>query len=598
MQRLRTLFVPLLLATCMVAAPGLTCSALVGQEPEAQPPPQAQPAEPAAAEGAEEQAPARRRQGRRGGRRRALTVIEAGTVHPVSGPPIQNGVVVIRGERILAVGQQGDLQLPENTTVFRFPEGHVYPGLVDASTDAFTDAGMRGDSRLNGGSELVDGLVWTGSRDDQLARHGITTAYVHVRSGAQLRGQGAIVRPRADGFEVWEGKEQAALQLRMAAGGGSSHPLQRQAQLTAVGNVFNGLEQYRDAKEKFEKDLEKYEKDFAEYLEHHSKKNGKGKKAEAAKDPGTEPKAEGGGGAAGDEPRRRGPGRRRPPRGGDGKELASNGAVAGEAPTGEVAEGDAVEQALATLMALVGSPEQAAAPDPKGGAKPPQGKDGKPAAASSGKPGTDKSKKDDGPKRPTYPKKPKEDEQKDALAKVVDGALPLRIEAHRVEELRAALALQRDNEVPLMVLEQAYEAASIADQIAEQGATVVLTDVMPHSLGAPGDRRNPMSEINVTALPHHLDAAGVPFAIASGKARLAAVLPMMAAAAIGGGCTEAAALRALTLTPAEILGVAEDTGSLSRDKLADVLVTDRPLFETDSRVLLVLSKGRTEYRAK
>ena len=39
-----------------------------------------------------------------GGRRRGLTVIEAGMVHPVSGPPIENGVVVIRGERILAPG--------------------------------------------------------------------------------------------------------------------------------------------------------------------------------------------------------------------------------------------------------------------------------------------------------------------------------------------------------------------------------------------------------------------------------------------------------------------------------------------------------------
>ena len=72
----------------------------------------------------------------------------------------------------------------------------------------------------------------------------------------------------------------------------------------------------------------------------------------------------------------------------------------------------------------------------------------------------------------------------------------------------------------------------------------------------------------------------------------------MAAAAVGRGLAPDAALRAITLTPAEILGVDADTGSLSRGKFADVLVTSGPLFASDSRVLLVLSKGRTEYEAK
>ena len=68
--------------------------------------------------------------------------------------------------------------------------------------------------------------------------------------------------------------------------------------------------------------------------------------------------------------------------------------------------------------------------------------------------------------------------------------------------------------------------------------------------------------------------------------------------AVAGGLPPAEALRAITLTPAEILGVAKDTGSLQPGKYADVLVTDRPLFQTDSRVLLVLGKGNAEYEVK
>ena len=56
---------------------------------------------------------------------------------------------------------------------------------------------------------------------------------------------------------------------------------------------------------------------------------------------------------------------------------------------------------------------------------------------------------------------------------------------------------------------------------------------LPHALGAPGNKRNPFAQFQVTALPRHLDEAGVPFAIASGSARLASVLPMMGAAAVG-----------------------------------------------------------------
>ena len=104
---------------------------------------------------------------------------------------------------------------------------------------------------------------------------------MHVRSGAQVRGQGAVVRPRAGGFDLWEGKEQAALQLRMSTGTGAMHPLQRQAQLEAAGKLFDGLEAFRDAQEKFDKDLEKYNEDFEKYLEHHRKKNGKDKSDQA-----------------------------------------------------------------------------------------------------------------------------------------------------------------------------------------------------------------------------------------------------------------------------------------------------------------------------
>lgn len=518
-------------------------------------------------------------------------------VHPVAGPPIENGVIIIRGERIFAIGQQGDLQLPPNTKVFKFPEGHVYPGMVDASTDAFTDATLRKDTSLTGANKISDGLMWTDSRDDHLVEHGITTAYVNVRSGAQMPGLGAIVRPRSAGFDMWESKEQAALQLRMTSGNSASHPLQRQAKLESVDRIFDRLDDYRDAQEKFEKDLKKYNEDFEKYLEYHAKKSGKGEKSPKEKSPKkdekpaaeTKPSTPATEAAAPNRRGRRGGGRpprgETPPGGGEQQQLTA----------------ETFEKALATAMVLVGKPTAQTKQDPRPGRRqggtPPQGAPSKAKPAAAGD-SAEKSAKTDGPKRPTYPKKPTEDPQKDALAKVIDGKIPLRIEAHRVDELRAALRLQSEREIPLVVLEQAYGAGHIVDDIADNGVTVVLTDVLPFSLGAPGETRNPYAKFDPTALPMQLNAAGVPFAIAGGTARMSAMLPMMAASAIGRGLSEEAALRAITLTPAEILGVAKDTGSLTRDKLADVIVTDGPLFASDSRLLLVIARGRTEYEAK
>ncbi|MGK0264596.1 MAG: hypothetical protein ACI8UD_003257, partial [Planctomycetota bacterium] len=104
MQSLRSLLAPAVLVTWMSLTSG----------PVAQTPPTRDPGTPPQAEShptttttTQPQSPTAQKPARRRG---GFTVIEAGTVHPVSGPPIKNGVVLIRGERIFAVGQQGDLQ--------------------------------------------------------------------------------------------------------------------------------------------------------------------------------------------------------------------------------------------------------------------------------------------------------------------------------------------------------------------------------------------------------------------------------------------------------------------------------------------------------
>jgi imidazolonepropionase-like amidohydrolase len=549
---------------------------LAAQEPTPTPTPATPPAEPPAATAPA--APAENEPAARPRPRRQAMVIEAGTVHPVAGPAIANGVVVIRGDRIVAVGKKGEVEVPANATVRSFPTGHVYPGLIDAATDAFTDASLRADGSADGGTTFVDDLRQQRTRADELVQAGITTAYVTVRSPAVVRGQGAIVRPRRDGFDVWQGKERAALQLRMTEGLVASHALQRQPQFAAADWLFEGLDEFRKAKTDHDEALKKYEKEFADYLAWHQKKKDGDKKPEA---PAEAPKAN-------ETPapvERQGPPREGRPRGnrgggggGGGGEPREQNASAGD----PAAADDAVERALVALWEALAQ-DPAKQDPPKPGAQP---------APAAPPPGAPTEKKDEAPKRPTYPKPPAADPQREALLEVVDGALPLRVEAHRADELHAVLRLRENRNIPVLVIEQAYGASTLVDAIAKAGVALVLTETLPTSFEPPYDT------FDTTRLPALLGAAGVPFAIASGRTTLPGLLPLQAAAAIGRGLPADAALRAITLTPAEILGVAQDTGSLQAGKFADVLVTDRPLFATDSRVLLVLGKGRPEYEVQ
>jgi imidazolonepropionase-like amidohydrolase len=70
-------------------------------------------------------------------------------------------------------------------------------------------------------------------------------------------------------------------------------------------------------------------------------------------------------------------------------------------------------------------------------------------------------------------------------------------------------------------------------------------------------------------------------------------LPLCGGLAIREGLGEEAALRAITLTPAEILGVADRVGSLEPGKDADLaLYRGHPFYDVQARCLLTLVQGR------
>src|SRR5258707_806676 len=69
------------------------------------------------------------------GRPAKIVAIRAGRLLDGNGGPARTRqVVVIEGERIRAVGNEGDVQVPESAQVIELPDATVLPGLIDCHT--------------------------------------------------------------------------------------------------------------------------------------------------------------------------------------------------------------------------------------------------------------------------------------------------------------------------------------------------------------------------------------------------------------------------------------------------------------------------------
>jgi imidazolonepropionase-like amidohydrolase len=138
------------------------------------------------------------------------------------------------------------------------------------------------------------------------------------------------------------------------------------------------------------------------------------------------------------------------------------------------------------------------------------------------------------------------------------------------------------------VLVGATEAYKSAGEIAKRGLPVVVG-----AMGV-GSKRVETKGVTLTNAAT-LAAAGIKTAVAAEDALGIGAqeeLALAAALAVKGGLDRAAAIRAVTLTPAEILGVADRVGSLEPGKDADVVVLSGDPFSYKTRVLRVFLDGR------
>jgi imidazolonepropionase-like amidohydrolase len=192
--------------------------------------------------------------------------------------------------------------------------------------------------------------------------------------------------------------------------------------------------------------------------------------------------------------------------------------------------------------------------------------------------------------------RPRYDRTEAALADAIENRAVVLIPANNSVQLRRALELVDRWHVHGVIYggQMAYE---LAPEIAAKKLPVLVNLKWPEAEkdADPEDKpslRTLRFRDLAPSAPSALAKAGVNFAFYSGGISAPKDILKAAKKSIDAGLAPDAALRALTLSPAEIFGVADRLGSIENGKIANLVVADGDVFEEKTKIKMVFVDGR------
>src|SRR2546425_5118799 len=156
--------------------------------------------------------------------------------------------------------------------------------------------------------------------------------------------------------------------------------------------------------------------------------------------------------------------------------------------------------------------------------------------------------------------------------------MPVVMHADRQREIERALDLAEEFKLRAIIAGGA-DAATVADRLRERNVPVLLSLNLPKRMTAAAPEADPETlrtlrgRVEAQKTAAKLAAARVRFAFQSGALTNMGDFLANAAKAIENGVSRDDALRALTIRPAEIFGVADRLGSIETGKIANLTVT-------------------------
>ncbi len=186
------------------------------------------------------------------------------------------------------------------------------------------------------------------------------------------------------------------------------------------------------------------------------------------------------------------------------------------------------------------------------------------------------------------PKPPERDLKLEALGKVLRREMKARVHAHRADDMLTAIRIAEEFDLDL-TLEHATEGYKIADILADKGIPVTAGPILFSRMKYELKDMTPRN-------PGLMAKAGVKVAIQTDEMSAVKYLPINAALAVREGMPEEEALKAITINPAEIIGVADQVGSLEVGKDADLVIFSGHPFDYRTVTELVLVDGQVAYK--
>lgn len=200
-------------------------------------------------------------------------------------------------------------------------------------------------------------------------------------------------------------------------------------------------------------------------------------------------------------------------------------------------------------------------------------------------------------KNPRGTARPRYDRVQSALAEALEDKALVLIPANNSLELRRALVLVDRWNVSGAAIVGAQMAYEVADELAAKKLPVLVSLKWPEADkdADPDDvptLRTLRFRDKAPSSPAALAKAGVKFAFTSDGITSPADILKNAKKSVDAGLAPDAAIRALTLSPAEIFGVADRTGSIEKGKIANLIVTDGDLFGEKTKIKMIFVDGK------
>lgn len=180
----------------------------------------------------------------------------------------------------------------------------------------------------------------------------------------------------------------------------------------------------------------------------------------------------------------------------------------------------------------------------------------------------------------------KPDLRYDAMIPVLEGREPLTVTAGRERFILDAIKFADEQKVKLVILHP-RELGKAAAELKAKNIPIIFGRVLelPNAEDDPYDQE--------FTLPLEAYKAGVKFAFGTfTENQFVRNLPYQAATAVAYGLPYEEALKAVTINPAEIWGVADRVGSIEKGKIADLLVTDGDPLEIQTKIVHLIISGK------